>query len=57
MCIGILLAYLSVHHVYVQSAEAEEGAGSPGTGVADGCEPICGCCKLDPGLLEKQSVL
>lgn len=57
MCIGILPAHLSVHHVYVRSAEAEEGAGAPGTGVADGCEPICECCKLDPGLLEKQSVL
>lgn len=29
----------------------------PGTRVIDGCEPLCGCCELNPGPLQKQPVL
>lgn len=32
--------------------------GSPETGVNNGCEPLCGCCKLNPGQnLQEQQVL
>ena len=34
-----------------------EGVRSPGTGVTDSFELLCGCWKLNSGPLEKQSVL
>jgi len=34
-----------------------DGVGCPGTGVTDRHEPPCGCCELNPGLLEEQPVL
>ena len=36
--------------------EPEEGTGSPGTGVTDGCEPSCGCWKLNPGSVQEEPV-
>lgn len=35
-------ACVSVHHVCAVSLEAIGDIGSPGTGVTDGCEPLCG---------------
>jgi hypothetical protein len=35
----------------------QEGVGSSGTEVTDGCESPCGCWELNPGPLEKQPVL
>lgn len=29
-------------------------ASCPGTKVADGCQPLCGCWELNPGSLEEQ---
>lgn len=31
--------------------------GSSETGIMDGCEPACGCRKLNPGLLQEHQVL
>lgn len=36
-----LAAYVCIAHV---SSEVEEGVGSSGIGVKDGCRPPCGCC-------------
>ena len=33
-----------------------EGIGSPGTGVIDGCEPLCGFWELNPDPLQEQLV-
>ncbi|XP_060240758.1 E3 ubiquitin-protein ligase NEDD4 isoform X1 [Meriones unguiculatus] len=35
----------------------EDGVGSPGSEVTDGCEPPCGCWELNPGSLEEEHVL
>jgi hypothetical protein len=35
----------------------EEGIGSPGTRVTDGCEPECGCSEMNQWPLEGQPVL
>lgn len=56
MYMGVLLACTSVHQCIWYPQRLEDGTGSPGTGVADGCEPICGCCESNPGSLEDQSV-
>jgi hypothetical protein len=36
---------------------SDEGIGSPGTGVTNGCEPSCGCRELNQGPLQEQEVL
>lgn len=36
---------------------SEEDATPPGAGVASGCEPLCGCWALNPGLSQKEQVL
>jgi hypothetical protein len=35
----------------------EEGIRSSGTGVKDGCEPLCGCWETNLGFLEEQPAL
>ena len=35
---------------------SEEGIRFPGTGVTDGCEPLCGCRESNLGSLEEQPV-
>ena len=60
MCMGALLASVGTvcrhtHCVWCPQ-RLEDGTGSPETGVADGCEPTCGCCESNPGSLEEQSV-
>ena len=35
---------------------SEEDIGSWGTGVTDGCGPVCGCMELNPGLQKEQCV-
>lgn len=35
----------------------EVSPGSPGIGVRDGCEPLCGCWVLNLGPLQEQQVL
>lgn len=34
---GIMFAYMSVHHMYAMSEEARESIGSAGIGVMDRC--------------------
>jgi hypothetical protein len=48
---------MSVYYVYLCSQKTEEGTGSPGTGVADGCELPCGCWESNLSPLEEQAVL
>lgn len=36
---------------------SEEAVGSPGTGVTDSCEPLCGCWELNLCHLQEQPVL
>lgn len=36
---------------------SEEGTGSSGVGLADGCKPPWVCWKLNPGLLQEAKVL
>ena len=58
MCVDILPACMSVHRVLPGALRRpEEGVGSPGTGITDGCEPPCGCWESNPGPLEEQPVL
>lgn len=40
MCMTFLLAYMYVHHTYLQ--KSEEGIRFFGAGVADGYKPPCG---------------
>lgn len=53
MCIGVLPACMSVHHLYIVS---EENISSPGTGVRDSYELLCGCWKSNPDPLEEELV-
>ena len=39
----MLLAYMSMYHMHAWCQRSEEGVGSPGTWVTDGCEPPCRC--------------
>ena len=57
MCIGVLPECILVCHMHAAPMEAEEGVGSPGTGVTDGYEPPYGCWELNQDLLEEQPVL
>ena len=52
-----LRAWLSLHLLYDWCLQSpEEGIGSPGAGVTDGCEPLCECWELNLGPLEQQLV-
>ena len=45
-------------NIYIQCLQRpEEGTGSSGAGVTNGCELPCGCRELNPGPLEEQQVL
>jgi hypothetical protein len=37
---------INEHYVCLIPLRSEEGIGSPGTGVIDGCESPCGCWEL-----------
>lgn len=37
--------------------KTEVGTGSPGTGLPDGCDPLCGCLELNLDSLEEQLML
>lgn len=57
MCLGVL-PMLRLCTVCVQYLRGPEGGGgSPDTGVADSCEPPCGCWESSLDILEEQVVL
>ena len=49
--------YVSAAHACSILVGQEEGDGSPGIGVIDGCEPPDGCWELSQGPLWEQPVL
>ena len=50
-CMAVLPSCISVHHLCAWCPwKSKLGIRSPGTGVADGCEPPCGCWELNPVL-------
>lgn len=58
ICMSILLACMSVCHMPAQNpGRSEQNFGSPGTGVTNGCELLCGYIKLTSVPLQEQEVL
>ena len=58
MCVGVLLACKPVYHMHAWCFwKPEEGIGSPGAGVTNGCEPPCGCWESNLGPPGEQPVL
>lgn len=58
MCIGALLARMSVHHIRAWYLwNVEEGVRSPGAEARDSWEPLCGCQELILGPLQEQMLL
>lgn len=53
----LFLSWFSFHVHWCLPACMCEGAGSPGTGVTDSCELLCGCWELNVSPLEDQSML
>lgn len=51
ICMGVLPACMSVHHMHTVSTEAIK---SSQAGVTDGREPLCGCWESNPVPLEDQ---
>lgn len=49
--------YVCVPHACLVPTEARRKHRVPLTGITDGCEPLCGCWELNPGLLEEEAVL
>lgn len=54
MWMGVLFACICVYLVPTEGRRGDMG--SPGTGVADSCEPLYGCRESNPGPLEEQRV-
>jgi hypothetical protein len=54
LCMGVLHACILCTTSSAQR-KPKEGVGSLGTGIADGCESMCGHWELNPVLLEEQS--
>lgn len=48
--------YVCTSLVCLEFTEARRRVGSPGTGVTDWCELLCGCWESHPGSLEDQPV-
>jgi hypothetical protein len=58
MCMGVLPAYMTLHHMCVWCLQRlEEGIGCPGSVVTSSCEPLCGFWESNSGPLEDQPVL
>lgn len=58
LCMHVLLAYMSVHHLRAWCLQrAEKGIRSPDTGAAASCELSCACWESIMGSLEEQQVL
>lgn len=57
MFINVLLECISVHNVFVVSAEATENIGSPGTRATDACEQPCRWWEFNLDPLEEQTFL
>lgn len=53
MCVNILLACISVHHVCLKSVVVKGGVGFLGTEVTDSKLP-CRCWNLNPGPFKEQ---
>ena len=52
---SVLPACMYVYHMYAWCQwRPEEGIGSPGTGVLDGCEALYECWDPNPGPLKEQ---
>lgn len=57
-CLSLSCACVYVHHVYACCLHRSgKGVGSSGTGVLDGCEPLCRCQEPNPGLPQEQQAL
>lgn len=56
MRMDVLPACVCAWHTYLVPVEVRRGCGSRGTGVSEGCEPLCGCLELNPGPLQGQAV-
>ena len=55
MCTSVLPACMSGRHdIGAMPLEPEEGIRSPGTGVTDTCEPLCGCWEPNPAPPQEQ---
>jgi hypothetical protein len=58
MCMSILPAYMSMQHLCTWYPQrTEEGVRTPGTGITDSCEPLCGDLELTLSSLEEHPVL
>jgi hypothetical protein len=57
MCMSVVPTCMQVHHICAWHPWRPEDIRSPGTGVTDGCELLCGCWELKLGPLEEQAVL
>ena len=54
---SILLSHMYAQHVCVWCTQrSDENIESPGAGIADCCEPLCGCWELSRDPLQKQPV-
>lgn len=54
VCSGCM--YICALRVCLVPAEVREDAGSPGTGVTDECESLCGCWEPYLGPLQEQAL-
>lgn len=57
MCLGVLLARVTMHFAYASCLEGWKGIRSPGSTVTDACSPQNGGWELSAGPVEKQPVL
>ena len=56
MCVACM--YVCEPCVWLVPTQDRKGCpGPPGTGITDGCEPLCGCRESNLGSLEEQPVL
>lgn len=58
MCVSVLHVQVGmyVHHMYAWCLWRLKGNLIPRTGIVDGCEPPCGCRKLNLSSLHEQSL-
>ena len=56
-CVYVYLSACMYCTMGIPDAHWGQKKAFPGTAVRNGCEPTCGCWKLNPGLLEQQPML
>ena len=57
MCVGVMLACMSIYHMHTVAMASKRVLHPMGTGLTDSCELLCGCWASNPGPQDEHRAL